>query len=263
MEDAFTSAPRGRSVDGVPNRGVERARGALDDHAQLGGRCSSHLVADSGEGLAEVEAVALAGAQAAHRAAPFLDDLRDQLLHAREQRAARRPLGHLPDGHVQLHRGAHEALQQGVVQLARDPRPLREALVEERIEPPRHLPNAPAVGEPRRRHRGQERGELEPPRLPGPQARRSPRAPPSGPFHSPSPPTRRRGTRTARREVGVDRFRGGNRLAPARVEAVEAVAEAHALRRREAHAAPGEAHAPLARRDTHAARRRQQAASPP
>ncbi len=139
-------APRGRSgrrssrTEGWSARGVPSTITRSSADAPSG-----HLLAHSREGLRQVEACRARRSAARAPCCALLDHLRDQLLHAPEQRAGRRALGHLPDGHVQLHRRAHEALQQGVVQLARDAGPLREALFEERVEPPRHLAEAPGV----------------------------------------------------------------------------------------------------------------------
>src|SRR5262249_14264952 len=93
------------AVDAVSHGGGERARRALDDHSQLGRR-PAHLLAHPRECLAQVEAVALAGAQAAHRAAPFLDDLRDELLNAPEKRPDGLAFGQLLYRHMELHGGA-------------------------------------------------------------------------------------------------------------------------------------------------------------
>ena len=65
-----------------------------------------------------------------------------QLEHAVERAASRRARRHLPGRHVQLHRRAHESLQQRVVKILGDARPFRKPLLEANVELPGDLVHA-------------------------------------------------------------------------------------------------------------------------
>ena len=133
------------------------------------------------------------------------------------------------------------------MEILRDPRALREALVEAHADLPRQAPQPQPVeaehdqarddgaGDPDRRHLPDPRGDLQVGDRLGtvPEARAVRR-------HHPEPVR-------PRAEVGVDRLARGDGLAPALVEAVEAVAEADAVRSGKAHTREGEGHPPRSR----------------
>src|SRR5688572_14946282 len=144
VEQGFAADP----VNLVPDRRSKNDRRPLDNHA-IGSPAVGELLWYSREGGLELVR-AVRRPQATDGVAAFLGDAAHQVEHARKRRHRGRIRGQAIDGDVQLHRCAHESLQQGIVQLLRNVRPFREALFEPDVELFRDLTDAQPIGAPSR-----------------------------------------------------------------------------------------------------------------
>lgn len=102
------------------------------EHAYFDGLMSSELLGVAGQRMLEVIEGGLV-AQSLNGVPAFVDDVAHALQHTIELRLERR-LVHFFGDDVELHGGADESLQQRIVQLLRDPRPLRQTLFEPDVQ---------------------------------------------------------------------------------------------------------------------------------
>src|SRR6185295_19918777 len=132
--------------------------------AKAGSRVEPELLRYARQGLREVVyAGDLLGrrAEAAQGVPALFDDRGHQLQHAAQARFFRRVRGDLVDGDVKLHGGAEKTLQQRVVQIPGDPRPLGEPLLELQVQACRDLADVPAINRPCQERQGCEAQEEE------------------------------------------------------------------------------------------------------
>ena len=152
------------AIDLIADQRMNRADASFDGHLEIRAVARGVFLLHQHEGLLQV--VAALGAQSADRDAAFVADAAHQREHALELLPVRRLGGQIVDGGMQLHRGAHHALQQRVVQLLRDARAFGQAFFETDVQLPRELPRAQLVGGEHERAAGGDDEEAEPGGLP-------------------------------------------------------------------------------------------------
>ena len=148
----------------VANQRMNRADAALDGHLEIRAVTRGIFLPHQAEGLLQI--VAALGAQPADRDTAFVADAAHQAEHALELLPVRRIGWQIVDGGMQLHRGAHDTLQQRVVQLLRDPRAFGQAFLETDVQLTRELPRAQPPGREREPAACGDGGDTEPGRLP-------------------------------------------------------------------------------------------------
>ena len=216
----------------VANERMDRADASLYRHLEIRAIARGVFLLHQTEGLLEV--VAALGAQPADRDTALVADAAHQEEHALELLPVRRVGWQIVDGGMQLHRGAHDTLQQRVVQLLRDPRALGQAFFETDVQLPGQLPRAQPVGREREPAAGGDDEETEPGRLPEGRLHHERDRRVGLPPSSISRAAHHAEAIRAGREMRVDRLGGGGRRAPVAIAAVEPVAEPHLLRKRQA-----------------------------
>ena len=241
------------AIDLIADERMQGPGPALDDDAKADLFLDPELLLHPAERLLEVVAASRRRAQATHGVAALIDDASHQLEHAIERRPRGRIGRHVAGRDMQLHRRADQTLQQGVVQVLRDARPLRQPFLEPDVEPPRDLVHPEAVQAGRSEHDRDRAGELKPGRLPdtwsdGEADGGFSAAPLIVAVGRHDAEAVRAGT-----EIRVDRRARGDGLAPVAVKAIEPIAEPHPLRHGQTQAGIGERQPLAARRDVNRA----------